>query len=141
MKWSDSVPCLGKLSDPSEANRRWEGQVADFQLFASCEELLGIDGDPIEFEWNIVPGLTSLQILQRIQNDLQETLSLKNLEGRIVFMPMFIDMEGQDKETKRILFQIEKKSQDVRDKILAGTLDVPRPWRRKELVWKLQLKT
>ena len=48
--YSDSVPCLGKLSVLTEANPRWEGQVADFQVSASHEELLGIDGEPIEFE-------------------------------------------------------------------------------------------
>ena len=34
-----------------------------------------------------------------------------------------------------------RKSQDVREEILAGTLDVPQSWRRKEVVWKLQLQT
>ena len=41
--YSDSVLCLEKLSYLSEANRRWEGQVADFLLSACCEELLRID--------------------------------------------------------------------------------------------------
>ena len=57
--YSDSVKCLVKLSDLSEAKRRWEGQVADFQLPASYEALPGIDGEPIEFELNIFPGFTS----------------------------------------------------------------------------------
>ena len=39
----------------------------------SYKELLGIDGEAIEFEWNIVPGFLSLQILQEIQNDLRKT--------------------------------------------------------------------
>ena len=47
---SDSVPCMGKLSDHSEANRRWEGQVADLPWPAFYEELPGIDGEPIELE-------------------------------------------------------------------------------------------
>ena len=48
--YSDSVLCLGKLSDHSEANRRREGQVADFQLSASYRELLGIDGELVRVE-------------------------------------------------------------------------------------------
>ena len=44
---SNSVLCLRKLSDHSEANRRWEGQVADFPWTAFYEEFLGIDGEPI----------------------------------------------------------------------------------------------
>ena len=49
------------------------GRPSDsFRLCTSCGELLGIGGEPIEFEWNIFLGFTSLQILQKIQNDLQE---------------------------------------------------------------------
>ena len=47
---SDSVLCLGKLSVLTEANRRWESKVAEFQLSASFQELLGTDGEPMEFE-------------------------------------------------------------------------------------------
>ena len=92
--YSDSVLCLGKVSDHSEANRRWEGQVADFQLSASCEELLGRDGEPIELEWNTFTGLTSLQILQRIQNHLEKrNIEPENFGDRIIFMSMFNDIE------------------------------------------------
>ena len=41
-------------------------------MSASYRELLGIDEEPIEFEWNIIPGFSSLQILQKIHNDLRE---------------------------------------------------------------------
>ena len=106
--------------------------MADFRLSASYGKLLGIDGEPIEFEWNIFQGLTSLQILQKFQNDLQErNIEPGKFEDRIIFMSMFNDIFGQEKETKRIVFQIQK-SQDVREEILAGTLHVPRPWRRKK---------
>ena len=46
--------------------------MADFQLSASYEEVLGTDGEPIEVERWISPGRTSLHILQKIQNDLEE---------------------------------------------------------------------
>ena len=36
---------------------RWEGQVEEFKMSASYKELLGIDGEPIEFEWNILPKI------------------------------------------------------------------------------------
>ena len=56
--------------------------------------LLGIDGEPIEFEWNIFPGLTSLEILQRIQKDLQDqNIEPEKFEDRIIFMSMFNDIE------------------------------------------------
>ena len=34
-------------------------------------ELSGIDGEPIEFEWNIFSGFTSIEILRKIQEDLE----------------------------------------------------------------------
>ena len=45
-------------------------------------------------------------------------------------------MIGQEKETMKFVFRIQKKSQGIREEILAGTLDVPRSWRWKEVVWK-----
>ena len=44
----------------------------NFKTSASYGELLGMDGEAIEFEWNIFPGLMSLQMLQVIQNYLQK---------------------------------------------------------------------
>ena len=46
--------------------------MAEFQMSPSYTELLVIDGEAIELEWNIFPGFTSLQILQETQNDLQK---------------------------------------------------------------------
>ena len=89
---------LGELSDTSEANRKWENQGEEFRQFNSYRESLGIDGEPIEFEWNIFPGLTSLEILQNIQGDLQErNIEPEDFEDRIIFMLMFNDIE----ETKK----------------------------------------
>ena len=35
------------MYEHKEGNRRWAGQATDFQLTASYEELLRIDGEPI----------------------------------------------------------------------------------------------
>ena len=48
----------------------------------------------MEFEWNIFPGLTSLEILLKIQEDLHDrSTELENYEDRIIFMSMFNDIE------------------------------------------------
>ena len=57
---------------------------------------------------------------------------------RIFFMSMFNDNEWTRKRKRRELYFKFRKSQDVREEILAGTLDVPRPWRREEVAWKMQ---
>ena len=71
--YSDSFLCLGKITDPADANRRWEGQVKECQETDSYKELFGIDGESIEFEWNIIPGLTSLEILPKNPERLART--------------------------------------------------------------------
>ena len=52
-----------------------------------CEKL-------VEFEWNIFPGLASLDIFQKIQKHLQkQDIEPENFEDRIIFMSMFNDIE------------------------------------------------
>ena len=57
---SDSVRCLGKMHEHSEANVKWIDQPQDVQQSNEYRELFGIDGEPIEFErnagWPAGPG-------------------------------------------------------------------------------------
>ena len=83
--FSDSVLCLGKMWAQRDAITRWEGQLEEFKMSASYRELLGIDGEAFEFEWNIFPGFTPLQILQEFQNDLQKrNVELEKFTDRII---------------------------------------------------------
>ena len=60
----------------------------------SYKELLGIDGEAIDFEWNIFPIFSSLQILQEIQNDLRRcNIELEKFTNWIIFMSMFNDID------------------------------------------------
>ena len=68
-----------------------------------------------------------------------ETLNIKKLNIESSSCQCSMTSNGQRKEKKKIAFKF-RKSQDVREEILAGTLDIPRPWRRQEVVWKLQLQ-
>ena len=68
--FSDSVLCLGRICHPSEANIKWKEQIQYFQQSNEYAELSGNDGDSIEFEWNIFPRFTSIEILRQIQKDL-----------------------------------------------------------------------
>ena len=51
--YSDSVLCLEKMYDNRDAIFRCEGQVEEFKMSVSYKELIGNDGEAIEFEWNI----------------------------------------------------------------------------------------
>ena len=68
--YSDSVLCLGRMNESKNAITRWKVQVEEFKMSPSYRELLGIDAEATELEWNIFPGFSSLQIHQEIQNDL-----------------------------------------------------------------------
>ena len=66
-------------------------------------ELLGIDGEAIEFEWNIFQGFTSLQIFQKIQNDLQErNTDPEQSTDRIIFISMCNDIDWTEKRNDEI---------------------------------------
>ena len=59
------------MIESKEAVTRREGQVEELKMYPSYKDLEGIDGETIEFEWNLFPGFSSLQILQEIERDLE----------------------------------------------------------------------
>ena len=130
---SDSVLCLGKMYEHFAAIERCEGQMDEFQFlrriiwnrwrnnwirvayFPRIYVIADSSGGPGWFtkEWNIEPD---------------------KFTGRIIFMSMFNDIGW----TRWDLYFELRKSQEVREEILAGTLGVLRSWRREEVVWKVQ---
>ena len=59
----------------------------------------GIDGEATEFEWNIFPGFTTLQLCGEV-NDLLSDLgeAPETFTGRILFMSMFNDISFDRKD-------------------------------------------
>ena len=82
----------------------------------SYKELLAIDGEAIEFEWNVLPGFSSLQILQKIQDNLRErNIKPEGFTDRIIFMSMFNDIDWtKKKETMEFVFRIQNLSRSMR---------------------------
>ena len=60
-----------------------------------------IDGEPMEFEWHILPGFTTLQLCNKVQ-EFVSNMSEKPEEftGRIIFMSMFNDISWWSKENE-----------------------------------------
>ena len=60
-----------------------------------------INGESTEFEWNIFPGFTTLQLCDKI-NDLLSNLGQtpETFTGRILFMSMFNDISCDRKDNK-----------------------------------------
>ena len=65
--FSDSVLCLGKIHENPQSNAAWEQRLSWFKTSQEYRDLDRIDGEPMEFEWNIFPGFNTLQLSQRQQ--------------------------------------------------------------------------
>ena len=99
--FSDSVLCLGRILQHPDSNEAWKNRIAGIQSGRSCREYDGINGESTEFEWNIFPGFTTLQLSGKI-NDLLSDLGQtpETFTGRILFMSMFNDISGDRKGNK-----------------------------------------
>ena len=88
--FSDSVLCLGKILQHPESNEAWKNRIAGVMSEKSCRDYDGINGEPTEFEWNMFPGFTTLQLCGKV-NDLLSDLgeTPESFTRRILFMSMF----------------------------------------------------
>ena len=88
--FSDSVLCLGKIHQHPEFNEAWKNRVAGARAEKIYRDYDGISGEPTEFEWNIFPGFTTLQLCGKV-TDLLSNLgeTPETFTGRILFMSMF----------------------------------------------------
>ena len=99
--FSDSVLCLGRVLQHPESNKDWENKVAGIQSGKSYRDYDAINGESTEFKWNIIPGFTTLQLCDKI-NDLLSDLGQtpETFTGRILFMSMFNDISCDRKGNK-----------------------------------------
>ena len=100
--FSDTVLCLGKMNENPQSNYAWEGR---FMWFKSSQENKAwdkIDGEPMEFEWNIFPGFTTLRLCTKVQELLSKlSVTPEKSTGRIIFMSMFNDSSWGSKEIEQ----------------------------------------
>ena len=99
--FSDSVLCLGRILQHPDSNEAWKNRIAGVKSVKSYRDYDGINGEPTEFEWNIFPGFTTLQLCGKI-NDLLSDLGQtpETFTGRILFMSMFNDISCDRKGNK-----------------------------------------
>ena len=91
--FSDSVLCLGKVLQHPECNEAWKNRVAGVRAEKNYSDFDDVKGESAEFEWNIFPGFTSLQLCDKISNLLSSFgQSPETFTGRILFMSMFNDI-------------------------------------------------
>ena len=135
------VPGLSTSSAAGAFRSQWkvERSVSRFRHSNACRELLGIDGEPIEFAWNSLPGFTSLQILQKIQEHLNVCQTRpEKFEDRIIFLSIFNDIDWTRKQILNNVFR--GNGQELRKKVPVWKLVIPRT-RRRKMAWNAHLQT
>ena len=76
-------------------------QVSTLKVCHIFRELQGLDGEPTDFEWKIFPGATALDILHKVQADLQgKHITPEKFSDRMIFMSMFNDIELERKNNE-----------------------------------------
>ena len=93
--------CLGKIHQHPDSNESWKKRIEWITTDKSYKDFDGINGEPIEFEWNIFPGFTTLHFCGKA-NDLLSELgeAPETFTGRILFMSMFNDISCDRKGNK-----------------------------------------
>ena len=81
--FSDSVLCLGKVNQDPTSNTAWEQQLDWFKSSSQYRTLDTIDGEPMEFEWNIFPGFTTLQFCNKVQEFLSKWANQNNSKDEL----------------------------------------------------------
>ena len=75
--------------------------VAGVRAERSYRDYEDVSGESTEFEWNIFPGFTSLQLCDKISNLLSSLgQSPETFTGRILFMSMFNDISCDSYDNK-----------------------------------------
>ena len=91
--FSDSVLCLGKILENPESNDAWERRLGWFKSSQNYRNFDRIDGEPMEFEWNIFPGFDTLQLCGKFKDLLYRLGETpEKFTGRILFMSMINDI-------------------------------------------------
>ena len=91
--FSDSVLCLGKVHQHPESNEAWKKRIEGIVTDKSYRDYDGINGEPTEFEWNIFPGFTTLQLCGKVRDILSRVGETPETFTRtILLMSMFNDI-------------------------------------------------
>ena len=60
--FSDSVLCFGRILQHPDSNEAWKNRIAGVKSMKSYRDYDAINGESTEFDWNIFPGFTTLQL-------------------------------------------------------------------------------
>ena len=92
---------LGKILENPESNEAWEQRLGWIKSSQNYRNFDRIDGEPMEFEWNIFTGFNTLQLSDEVKNLLYRLGETpEKFTGRILFMSMFNDISCGTKDNE-----------------------------------------
>ena len=97
----DSVLCLGKMNENPRANTAREDRLMWFNSSPEYRTLDRIDGEPMEFEWNIFHRFNTLQLSQEVEELLLRLSVTPDKFTEQIFMSMFNDISWGWKDSKK----------------------------------------
>ena len=131
------MTCLGKVNPNPTSNSVWEEKWSWFKSSSQYRTLDAIDEEPMEFEWNILPGFTTLQLLQEVHECMTKMGDPSQFKLPIIFMSLFNDIIWRSEDNERECDAYATFCVYICKKIPTSTLVTPRIWIRKEVVFYL----
>ena len=105
--FSDSVFCLWKIFENPESNDAWEQRLGWIKSSQNYRNFDRIDGEPMEFEWNISPGFNSLQLSEEVRSLLYRLGETpENFTGRILSCRCSTTFPVEQKTMKKNVWQM-----------------------------------
>ena len=93
---------LDRWTRTPQSNIAWEDRLAWFESSPQHRPLDRIDGEPMEFEWNIFPGFATVQLCHKVQELLSRlSVTPEKFTWRVIFMSMFNDISWGSKDNKK----------------------------------------
>ena len=123
------------MNENPQSNIAWEDRLTWFKSSSEKRTLDRIDGEPMEFEWNIFPGFTTSQLCQKVQELLPRlSVTPEKFTGRVIFMSMFNDISwGFQDNRKRMRVKCSTRL-SLRKEIRSRTMVIPWTWIREKVV-------
>ena len=83
------------------SNSSWKEKLSWFKSSSQDRILDTVDGEPMEFEWHICPGFTTLQLIGKVQKFMNKMSDPAQFQGRIIFMSMCNDIFWRTKDNEQ----------------------------------------
>ena len=96
----------GRIAEYPQSVTSWTDKIEWLVESIPHRELDRIDGEPVVFEWKIIPGLTTLKLLREVHNMMEKKLNVlpRDFKDRIIFMSMYSDIDLQVLPNMRKVF-------------------------------------